>query len=187
MELSNLNIKNGLCISVGANIDSNFGHPIDSLIHCRPRLETTIKEWIIKFQLTESLPNSSNTFFYWSSLYETTPHGTSDPQPNFINTVLLVKSTIFPEPSHTTAKFLLDQFKNFEQSYGRERSVEKNLWLPRSLDLDILWWENLYTDTNLLTIPHPRFVNRNFVISPLAEILSRSQKIERINDKRWPL
>ena len=46
MELSNLNIKNGLCISLGANIDSNYGKPIESLIICKPKIENLIKNWI---------------------------------------------------------------------------------------------------------------------------------------------
>ena len=43
MELSNLNIKNGLCISLGANIDSKFGRPSDTLINSRPIVEDIIK------------------------------------------------------------------------------------------------------------------------------------------------
>ena len=45
MELSNLNIKNGLCISLGANIDSKFGSPFESLIICKPKIEGIINEW----------------------------------------------------------------------------------------------------------------------------------------------
>jgi len=42
VELSNLNIKNGLCISLGANIDSKFGSPLESLLICKPKLEEII-------------------------------------------------------------------------------------------------------------------------------------------------
>ena len=45
MELSNLNIKNGLCISLGANIDSKFGSPLKSLLICKPKIEEIINEW----------------------------------------------------------------------------------------------------------------------------------------------
>ena len=45
MELSNLNIKNGLCISLGANIDSKFGSPLESLLICKPKIEEIINEW----------------------------------------------------------------------------------------------------------------------------------------------
>ena len=45
MELSNLNIKNGLCISLGANIDSKFGSPFETLLMCKPKIEEIINEW----------------------------------------------------------------------------------------------------------------------------------------------
>ena len=45
MELSNLNIKNGLCISLGANIDSKLGSPLESLLICKPKIEEIINEW----------------------------------------------------------------------------------------------------------------------------------------------
>ena len=54
MELSNLNIKNGLCISLGANIDSKFGEPIETLIKCRPVIEDLIEDWISHFTNQDS-------------------------------------------------------------------------------------------------------------------------------------
>jgi len=45
VELSNLNIQNGLCISLGANIDSKFGSPLESLLMCKPKIEEIINEW----------------------------------------------------------------------------------------------------------------------------------------------
>jgi len=44
VELSNLNIKNGLCISLGANIDSKFGSPLESLLICKPKIEDIIND-----------------------------------------------------------------------------------------------------------------------------------------------
>ena len=69
MELSNLNIKNGLCISLGANIDSNYGNPIESLIICKPKVEKLIKNWINQSRSLEKEIESSKTIFYWSSIY----------------------------------------------------------------------------------------------------------------------
>ena len=45
--------------------------------------------------------------------------------------------------------------------------------------------ENLCIADEELTLPHPRFVNRNFVITPLSEILTKEQKIKMIQDRRW--
>ena len=187
MEVSNLNIKNGLCISLGANIDSKFGKPIDTLLNTRPKVENLIKFWVKTSQNNKSTNIIGDILFFWSSLYETSPHGISDQQPNYINTLVVVKSNIFPSPSFEKAKVLLRELKILEVKHGREHVNNRKEWLPRSLDLDILWWENLYINDDELTLPHPRFMNRNFVITPLSEVLGRSQNIKRLEDKRWEI
>ena len=187
MELSNLNINNGLCISLGANIDSNFGEPVDSLIICKPKVEQIIKHWINQSEFSSAEIKSSKAIFYWSSIYETSPLGVTDKQPNFLNTLLLVKSNSFPVMSKKNAKFLLRELKYLERDFGREEISKNKKWLARCLDLDILWWENFHTNDEELTLPHPRFMHRNFVISPLSEILSRTQEIKKFNDPRWPV
>ncbi len=186
MELSNLNIKNGLCISLGANIDSKFGEPIETLIKCRPVIEDLIEDWISHFTNQDSKSLFSDINFSWSSIYRTNPHGILEPQPNYLNTILLVKSTYLLEPSIEEAKLLLKGFKTLEKEYGRDIFNQKK-WIPRCLDLDILWWENLICKDSQISLPHPRFVNRNFVITPLAEILNRDQRVEKIKDLRWPI
>ena len=121
----------------------------------------------------------------WTSLYETNPYGVLDDQPNYINTLLLIKSNVFPKPSYKKAKYLLIKFKELENDYGRVLTAKKNLWESRCLDLDIIWWENLYVIDDFLTLPHPRFMNRNFVITPLAELLGKDQKVEKLSNKKW--
>ena len=187
MELSNLNIKNGLCISLGANIDSKFGTPIESLIICKPKVEKIIKYWINQSQNKTEANRTSNLHFLWSSIYETLPHGVENEQPNYLNTLVLVKSNYFPKPSKTNAKLLLKDLKNLERFFGRKETPKGKKWLSRCLDLDILWWEELHTFDEELKLPHPRFMNRNFVISPLSEILSRSQKIKKFDEPRWSI
>ena len=184
MELSNLNTKNGLCISLGANINSKFGNPLETLLICKPKLEKIISDWI---NLFHNKKETSNPNFLWSSIYETSPHGVKNEQPNYLNTLVLLKSDYFPKVSTINAKLLLKELKELEIHFGRKKTPKDKRWLPRCLDLDILWWENLYTSDEELTLPHPRFMNRNFVISPLSEVLSRSQKIKRFDDPRWSI
>ena len=186
MELSNLNIKNGLCISLGANIDSKFGAPIETLIRCRPVVEDCIKNWISHFKPKNPNNLLSDINFSWSSIYKTNPHGIVESQPNYLNTILLVKSTSLLNPSYEEAELLLKEFKTLEKEYGRD-IFNKKKWIARCLDLDILWWENLICKNSQITLPHPRFANRNFVITPLAEILNRDQQVEKIEDQRWNL
>ena len=187
MELSNLSIKNGLCISLGANIDSKFGSPFESLLICKPKLEGIINEWGEHSKTKKEEKRSFNASFFWSSIYETLPHGVENEQPNYLNTLVLVKSNSFPKPSSSKAKLLLKELKKLERLFGREKTPNGKKWLSRCLDLDILWWEDFHTFDKELTLPHPRFMNRNFVITPLSEILSRSQKIKKIHYPKWSI
>ena len=185
MELSNLNIKNGLCISLGANIDSKFGSPLESLLICKPKLEEIIIKWGDQYNKKKEEKRIFHANFFWSSIYETLPHGVENEQPNYLNTLLLIKSNYFPKPSYKKAKLLLKELKKLEKFFGRKNTPNGKKWLSRCLDLDILWWENLCIADEELTLPHPRFVNRNFVITPLSEILTKEQKIKMIQDRRW--
>lgn len=63
---------------------------------------------------------------------------------------------------------LLEKIKNIETQIGRN---QKNLrWAPRSIDIDILGWDNLVMDTEKLTIPHKHLLNRPFALWPLADV-----------------
>jgi len=187
VELSNLNIKNGLCISLGSNIDSNYGNPINSLIESKFRIEKIVSN-LINLNCSENLKrNKLKKFFNWSSLYRTSPLGVVGKQPDYINCLLLAKGDLMLTSSIEKARFLLKEFQNLEKEFGRNKLLEEQRWLPRPLDIDILWWDDLYINDDDFKIPHPRFKNRNFVISPLAEVLSINQKIEKLNVKNWVL
>ncbi len=94
-----------------------------------------------------------------SSLYSTAPIGLKN-QPDFINAVAVLETTLAPEA-------LLDALLDIEQRFGRRRA-EKNG--PRTLDLDILLYNELMLDLPRLTLPHPRLHLRAFVLYPLAEV-----------------
>ena len=145
MELSNLNIKNGLCISLGANIDSKFGSPLESLLVCKPKVEEIILEWLNKTITKKEENRKFEINFLWSSIYETSAHGVENEQPNYLNTLVLVKSKYFPKPSTKNAKLLLEELKKLEIFFGRKKTPKGKKWLSRCLDLDILWWEDFHT------------------------------------------
>lgn len=94
----------------------------------------------------------------YSSWYQTKPIG--PPQPDYINACALLKVELGP---HQLLKTLLD----IEQEFGRKRIQH---WGPRTLDLDLILYEDLILDTPDLIIPHPRMKERAFVLMPLAEI-----------------
>ena len=104
-----------------------------------------------------ALPDTSLTAA--SSLYRTAPVGYLD-QPDFINAVAAIESVLAPH-------VLLDALHEIEQRFGRERSFKD---APRTLDLDMLLYDQCIIDDTTLTVPHPRMHERAFVLAPLVEI-----------------
>ncbi|KAH3680128.1 hypothetical protein WICMUC_000529 [Wickerhamomyces mucosus] len=97
-----------------------------------------------------------------SSLYESEPMYYLD-QPKFINGVFQISTKLSP---HELLSFL----KEIEYVHlGREKLIENG---PRSIDLDILLYNDLVLNTNNLTIPHIRMIERTFVLQPLCELIS---------------
>lgn len=93
-----------------------------------------------------------------SSLYRTAPWEASGP--DFINAVAEVRTTLAPLA-------LLHALQALEQQAGRERPYRN---APRTLDLDVLLYGDVRVDTPELTVPHPRMLERAFVLVPLAEL-----------------
>lgn len=100
-----------------------------------------------------------------SSWYQTAPVG--PPQPNYINgcAILTVENTA--SSSVETAEKLMQTLLDVEAEFGR---VRRERWGPRTLDLDLLLFDDLILQTPSLEIPHPRMRERAFVLVPLAEI-----------------
>ena len=86
------------------------------------------------------------------------------------------------------ASFRKEKFLELERIAGRKREKAEIFWGPRSLDIDFISWGELHINTETLILPHPRLSERNFVLIPLAEVLSKSQgKPKRINSQNiWP-
>jgi 2-amino-4-hydroxy-6-hydroxymethyldihydropteridine diphosphokinase len=94
-----------------------------------------------------------------SSLYRTAAVGFED-QPDFLNQVVAVRTALGPVE-------LLDAGQALETVGQRVRSVR---WGPRTLDVDILWYDGMTLGGERLTLPHPRLEERRFVLEPLAEL-----------------
>jgi len=96
-----------------------------------------------------------------SSDYATPPWGVAD-QPPFVNLCVAVETALTPQT-------LLERAQAVERACGRDRAGERR-WGPRSLDIDILAYDDLALSTPDLVLPHPRLFERAFVLVPLAEI-----------------
>lgn len=94
-----------------------------------------------------------------SRLYRTPPWGKTD-QSYFFNSCATVETRLAPEA-------LLDLCLSIERDMKRER-VER--WGPRTLDIDVLTYDDIEQDAPRLELPHPRMTERGFVLMPLADI-----------------
>jgi 2-amino-4-hydroxy-6-hydroxymethyldihydropteridine diphosphokinase len=93
--------------------------------------------------------------------------------PDFLNAVVALDTTLQPVE-------LLDALQVIELAHGRERPYRN---APRSLDLDLLLYDELRLDTPRLTLPHPRLGERAFVLCPLLELAPALAHLAK--DERW--
>lgn len=94
-----------------------------------------------------------------SSFYTTSPVGYLE-QEDFINVVIEIETGLSPYD-------LLQGCQNIENNLKRVRVIH---WGPRTIDLDILWYESFVGTDEKLIVPHPRMTERGFVLVPLSEL-----------------
>ncbi|MDI3508134.1 MAG: 2-amino-4-hydroxy-6-hydroxymethyldihydropteridine diphosphokinase [Clostridiales bacterium] len=94
-----------------------------------------------------------------SSTYNTAPVGYTD-QVDFLNAAVAIDTTLSPRE-------LLAACLDIEQRLGRVRTIR---WGPRTIDIDIIFYDDLIIDDGILTVPHPRMHERGFVLRPLYDI-----------------
>ncbi|HEY9601236.1 MAG TPA: 2-amino-4-hydroxy-6-hydroxymethyldihydropteridine diphosphokinase [Allocoleopsis sp.] len=113
---------------------------------------------ILEDALKKLAQTSGVTLQACSSWYQTEPVG--PPQPDYLNGCALLEVQLTPQE-------LLETLLAIEAEFGRVRQERNG---PRTLDLDLLLFDNLILDTPTLKLPHPRLHERAFVLVPLAEI-----------------
>ena len=96
-----------------------------------------------------------------SEAVDSDPVGYAD-QPNFLNLCLLISCKLNPDE-------LLVRTLEIERQLGRERTANRNG--PRTLDIDLLFYEGGAWDSPTVTLPHPRWSSRGFVVIPLSNLL----------------
>ena len=98
-----------------------------------------------------------------SSLFRTEPIGGPPGQPTYLNAAV----ALAPDPEHAEPPALLAALLEIERRHGRER---RQRWAARTLDLDLLAFGERTLTTPELTLPHPRMMERAFVLAPLCEL-----------------
>lgn len=94
-----------------------------------------------------------------SSVFRSAAVGPGE-QPDYLNAVVAITTSL-------SAEALLDRLQAIERAQGRERSVR---WGPRTLDLDLLLYDDQQICSPRLQVPHPAMAQRHFVLYPLAEL-----------------
>lgn len=95
-----------------------------------------------------------------SSIVETAPVGVPDEQPSYLNAVVVAETDLDPHA-------LLAALTALERARGRER---RSFRAARTLDLDVVLYDDLVLRSDDLEVPHPRFREREFVLAPLSEL-----------------
>jgi 2-amino-4-hydroxy-6-hydroxymethyldihydropteridine diphosphokinase len=96
-----------------------------------------------------------------SSLYSTEPVGIAS-QPMFLNAAVSLRTSLAPSD-------LMNRLLDLERTFGRDRLATEPKG-PRTLDLDLLFFDDIVLESPRLTLPHPEIAIRRFVLEPLAEI-----------------
>lgn len=107
--------------------------------------------------MIERIPETSLSVV--SSVYDTAPVGKED-QPRFLNAVAEVATELAPQA-------IMGELLAIEDYCGR---IRRDVWGPRTLDLDLLIYDDVEISSEELTVPHRRLADRAFVLVPLAEI-----------------
>ena len=110
-------------------------------------------------EATKAIEKTCGNIIQQSSLYETAAWGIEDQDP-FLNQVLQLATTL-------EADDLLSRLLSIEETLGRKRDIKYG---PRSIDIDILFYNNAIIELEGLKVPHPRMHLRRFVLEPLCEL-----------------
>lgn len=108
-----------------------------------------------------------------ASLYSSAP--LDAPGPHYTNTALKIRTTLSPLA-------LLDVLQSVERIFGRVRSFRN---APRTLDIDLLWYDDIEIEVPRLTLPHPRMHLRAFVLLPLVELVGDSFTLREQPVSHW--
>ncbi|MBE9172293.1 2-amino-4-hydroxy-6-hydroxymethyldihydropteridine diphosphokinase [Cyanobium sp. LEGE 06143] len=151
--------------STAIALGANLGDPLATLTAVRPLLSQVLQHW------AGADPAVGSWRLRWSPLFRTAPVGGPAGQPPYLNAVLLASGPgdegAAGAPSGGDPLPLLLALQSLEAAFGRQRLQP---WGPRSLDLDLLWCGGHRRQSTALWLPHPLYLERTFVLAPLAAL-----------------
>jgi 2-amino-4-hydroxy-6-hydroxymethyldihydropteridine diphosphokinase len=149
--------------SIAIALGANLGDPAATLIAVRPLLAKALAGWFNG----NGPPTQPAPTLHWSPLFRTEPVGGPAGQPPYLNGAVVMAAPAGLGRSLAPPQALLEALQALEAQFGRQRLEH---WGPRSLDLDLLWCGAHCCNSGVLDLPHPRLLERSFVLAPLAAI-----------------
>ena len=149
--------------SIAIALGANLGNPAATLIAVRPLLAVVLARWFSG----HGPPTQPEPTLHWSPLFRTEPVGGPAGQPAYLNGAVVMEAPAGIGSSLAPPLALLEALQALETQFGRQRLEP---WGPRSLDLDLLWCGDVCCNSGVLDLPHPRLLERSFVLAPLAAI-----------------
>ena len=140
---------------VAVGLGANLGEPLEAL---RAAVDAI-----------DALPTT--TVLLVSDVFRTTPIGGPPDQAEYANAAALIETSLAP-------RALLRELHRIEAEAGRVRVLHDG---PRTLDLDILWWQGRVIHEPDLQVPHPRLFERRFALEPLTDVLPEPQFTEAVS------
>ena len=133
--------------------------------------EKTLRQGQLKLSQVQGI-----RFVRASSVFETDPVG-GESHDKYLNAVWEIETELSP-------RSLLEKLLSVEQNFGRKRTVRN---APRTLDLDILFYDQRIIEEPGLSIPHPRLQERTFVLEPLQELAPewKHPKLKKTVQELW--
>lgn len=144
--------------------------PVTAYVAIGANLGDALQTVVWAFEALARLPDTHVTGR--SRLYRTAPHEAQGP--DFVNAVAQIETRL-------TAPAVLDALQALENQAGRQRPYPN---APRTLDLDLLFYGQARMDSARLTLPHPRWRERAFVLYPLADLVPdkvRAEDLARVS------
>ncbi len=134
-------------MEIAFSLGSNLGDSLEYILDARDGLQECLRTVCAE----------------WSCLYETEPVDVGDAYKDipFLNAIVIVETAC-------EVRECLAVCGELEHRAGRVRTMERNA--PRTLDVDIIYADEMEMDDDDLTIPHPRWAQRRFILQPLAEL-----------------
>lgn len=161
--------------STQSSLNKNTNKPLPRLAFLALGSNLGDRWWILQGAIEEITGIHGYRLLDVAPVWETPPWGEEN-QPHFLNTVAVL------EILESSPEDLLEAIQGIEHRFGR---VRKERWGPRTLDIDLLIWDEEVRSNESLQLPHPRIREREFVMVPLGHLIQKHREWQHTWLREW--